>query len=149
MTNSKVRQKGKRELMAVYRSCRIKDGLVEKEITDKWTYWYNLERTGKRGNYIIYEVIDSPILHRADDKAFAREFFCQVDIFSLDSFETEKVQTLIESLENALTKSGFEVDFKSEMYEDDTKLFHLPIYISKLYSEGGLKQNVNRCIDTL
>ena len=145
MTNSKVRQKGKRELMAIFRGCRIKDGLTEKEITDKWTYWYNLERIGKRGNYIIYEVLDSPVMHRADDRAYSREFFCQVDIFSLDSFETEGLQTVIETLENALTKAGFEVDFKDEMYEDDTKLFHLPIYISKFYAAamltGGLHGN--------
>jgi hypothetical protein len=139
MTNYKTRQKGKRELMAIFRACRIRDGLTEKEITDKWTFWYNLERTGKRGNYIIYEVLDSPVLHRADDKVLTREFFCQVDVFSLDSFETERLAVLIDSLETALTAAGFEVIFKDEMYENDTKLFHVPIFISKLYAEGGLK----------
>lgn len=134
MTNSKARQKGKSELCEVFRLCRIGDGLTAKEINDKWTYWYNLERTGKRGNYIIYEVLDSPALHRADDKVLSREFFCQVDIFSLNSFETEIMQTMIESLEKGLIKAGFEVDFKDEMYENDTQLFHLPIYISKLYA---------------
>ena len=134
MTNTAIRRKGKAELMSIFRGCRIKDGLIENEITDKWTYWYNLERTGKRGNYIIYEVIDTPVLHRADDKAFSREFFCQIDIFSLGSFETEKMQALVENLEKALLTSGFEVDFKDERYESDTKLFHLPIYVSKLYT---------------
>jgi len=137
MTNAKVRQIGKKELMEIFRLCRIKDGLMEKEITEKWTYWYNLERTGKRGNYIIYEVIDSPVLHRADDKAFTREFFCQIDVFSVDSFETEKLQTLVGNLEEILAKNGFEVDFKTENYENDTRLFHLPIYVSKLYAQGG------------
>lgn len=134
MTNSKIRQKAKRELREIFRLCRIEDGLTAKEITEKWSYWYNLERTGKRGNYIIYEIIETPVMHRADDTVLTRELYCQVDIFSTDSFETEKLTSLIESLEKGLIKAGFEVDFKDEMYEPDTRLFHLPIYISKLYA---------------
>lgn len=133
MTNSLARKRGKKEIRQVFKALRIKDGLTEDICGDEFAYWYNKSRDGSKGNYIIYETIDSDPVHRADDVVISRDFFCQIDIFSIRSFETKQLQSLVERLENKLTEFRFEVNMEDERYEPDTGLYHLIFYVSKLY----------------
>ena len=134
MTNSKARTLGKKDLCAVFRNLRIKDGLGDEEIGDgDFSYWYNKARDGQIGNYLIYEIIDSEPTHRADDAVIGREFFCQIDVFSVRSFESKQLSEFIGQLEEKLLEKRFEVEMRGEDYEPDTRLYHQILYVSKLF----------------
>ncbi len=134
MTNVKAREKGKKELAAVFKSLKFKDGLTEKNIAAvDFLYYYNRSRDGQKGNYIIYETIESNPAVRADNVVYGREYFAQIDIFSVYSFETKKLCDVISGIEERLTEKMFEVDMKEELYESDTGLYHQILYVSKTY----------------
>jgi hypothetical protein len=134
MTNSRARALGKKLLRRIFRELRIKDGLGDDPIAgDEFSYWYNRERDGFRGNYLVYEVIDSEPTHRADDCVIGRDFFCQIDMFSIRSFESKQLTGLISQLEDRLTDYGFEVNMQGEGYEPDTRLYHQILFVSKLF----------------
>ena len=134
ITNHRVRSLGKKEIMAVFKSLKIKDGIGDQDInTNEFSYWYNKARDGMIGNYIIYEVVSSEPMYRADNIVIGRDFFCQVDIFSINSFESKKLKEMIRKLEEKLLERSFEIEFAEENYEPDTKLYHQIMYISKLY----------------
>lgn len=134
LTNSRARMLGKKLLRKVFRELRIKDGLGDEPIgEDEFSYWYNKERDGQRGSYLIYEVIDSDPVYRADDKVYGRDFFCQIDIFSIRGYETKQLSEFVGRLEDKLTDYGFEVQMQGESYEPDTRLYHQLIYVSKLF----------------
>lgn len=134
ITNSNVRALGKKELRMVFKDLRIKDGFREDEIgSDEFSYWYNKSRDGMCNNYLVYEIIDSEPAYRADDHVISRNFYCQIDIFSIQSFETKELIRFIERLENKLTEYRFEVEFSDELFESDTRLHHQILIISKIY----------------
>ena len=138
ISNSQARTRGKRELRAVFKALRYKDGLtIEQEgvqvKTDDFVYYYNKARDGQIGNYIVYEVVASDPTQRADDKVIGREFYAQVDVFSTSSFESKLLAETLAKLEEKLTEAGFEVDAQSEDYEPDTRLYHQVYYIIKQY----------------
>lgn len=134
MTNFKARHKGKKELADIFKSLKFKDGLTDKNITaDDFVYYYNKARNGQKGNYIIYETIDSNPAVRADDVVYGREYFVQIDIFSTSSFETKKLQDVISGIEEKLIEKMFEMDMKEELYESDTGLYHQILFVSKTY----------------
>jgi len=134
MTNSKARTLGKKELRAVFKALRIKDGLGDEPISpDEFIYWYNKSCNGQTGNYIIYEVIDTESARRADDAVIGREFFCQIDVFSVRGYESKQMTEFLERLENKLLEKGFEVEMRGEDYEPDTRLYHQIFYVSKLF----------------
>jgi len=150
---------GKKDVRSVFKALRIKDGLGDDlaslagcgavaphpckstsgfdgsaEINaDEFSYWYNKNRDGQIGNYLIYEVIDSEPTYRADDAVISRDFFCQIDVFSVQSFESKQLSDFLGRLEEKLLEKGFEVQMQSEDYEPDTRLYHQIIYISKMY----------------
>jgi len=149
MTNSKTRERGKRELRRVFKDCRFKDALTLGEqdaprqsgslTLDDFIYYYNKARDGVSStpvgnlNYIIYETISTEPTRRADNVVIGREFFAQVDVFSVKSFESKIMQDTLAKLEEKLTAAGFEVEMQSEDYEPDTRLYHQVFYVSKQY----------------
>jgi hypothetical protein len=138
MTNSKARTAGKKDLRRVFRECKFKDALTldegDKSAPDDFIFYYNKARDGTVGNYVVYEVISTDALHRADDAVIGREFFAQVDVFSVKSFESKLLAETLNKLEEKLTAAGFEVDAESEDYEPDTRLYHQVIFVSKMYA---------------
>ncbi len=134
MTNCRARTLGKKDLKSVFKLLRIKDGIGEDEIKpDEFSYWYNKNRDGTVGNYIIYEVIDSEPSHRADDKVYGREFYAQIDVFSIRSFESKELSDFLGRLEEKLTEHLFEVEMQGEEYEQDTRLYRQTLFVSKIY----------------
>jgi len=138
ITNSNVRKRGRRELRAMFKILRFKDGLtLGTEETDAgandFVYYYNKSRDGQIGNYLVYEVIASDPMRRADDKVIGREFYAQVDVFSTSSFESKLLTETLVKLEEQLTEAGFEVDAQGEDYEPDTRLYHQIYFIAKQY----------------
>lgn len=136
-TNAKVRMQGKQELMRVFRECHFKDALTledcGKTTVQDFIYYYNTGRSGQIGNYIVYEVISSDPMRRADDVVVAREFYAQIDVFSVKSFESASLQDTLAKLEDRLMVAGFEIDMRDEDYEPDTRLYHQTLFISKQY----------------
>ena len=100
---------------------------------EDFVYYYNKNRNGQIGNYIVYEVIASEPTRRADDVVIGREFYAQVDIFSTSGFESKLLQETLAKLEDKLTEAGFEVDAREEDFEADTRLYHQVYFISKQY----------------
>lgn len=133
ITNSRVRIKGRKELRGVFQALRFKDGLTEKAEANEFTYWYNKSRDGEIGNYVIYEVLNTETLYRADDVSALRLFQCQIDIFSVYSFETKQLSDVLEALEKQLVKTGFTVEMSMEEYEQDTRLYHAVFIALKVY----------------
>lgn len=135
--NNNVRQRSKRDLKKVFKECRFKDGLTlgdeGKPAADDFVYHYNKSRDGEIGNYIVYEIISTDAIRRADDAVIGREVFAQIDVFSLKSFESKALQTTLAKLEEKLTETGFEVEAREEAYEQDTRLYHQVYFVSKLY----------------
>ena len=134
MTNAKARALGKKLLQKVFCELRIKDGLGDEPIAEgDFSYWYNKSRDGQIGNYLIYEVIDSEPVYRADDKIIGRDFFAQIDVFSVRGFESYELSEFISRLEEKLLDKGFEVEMRGEDYEPDTRLYRQIFYVSKLF----------------
>ena len=134
MTNSRARALGKKTLRAAFKALKIKDGLGDEGIgADGFSFWYNKARDGQVGNYLIYEVINSEPTHRADDAVIGREFFAQIDVFSVRGFETSFLLDFLSRLEEQLLNRGFEVEMRGEDYEPDTRLYRQIFYVSKLY----------------
>ncbi len=134
MTNYKARMMGKKDLKAVFKALRIKDGIGDDEIkSDDFSYWYNKNRDGTIGNYLIYEIVDSEPAHRADDQVYGREFFAQIDVFSVRSFESKELSNFIQKLEEKLVEHRFEVDMQGEEYEQDTRLYRQTLFVTKIY----------------
>jgi len=135
--NSKTRERGKKDLRRVFRDCKFRDALTLNEqdapAPDDFIYYYNKARDGQVGNYIIYETIASDPTRRADDVVIGREFYAQVDVFSVKSFESKLMQDTLAKLEEKLTAAGFEIDMRDEDYEPDTRLYHQALFVSKLY----------------
>jgi hypothetical protein len=137
ITNSRARALGKRDLRSVFRALRFKDGLTEQATDGEFGYHYNKARDGRgtpAGNYSIYETISTEATHRADDAVLCRDFFAQMDVFSVRSFESKLLSETITKLEEKLTEKGFEVTMEEEQFEPDTKLYHQILFVSKLYS---------------
>ena len=136
LTNSSARAKGKKQLARVFKDCCFIDALMLEQTApspDDFIFYYNKARDGTVGNYIIYEVISSDAAYRSDDRVMGREFFSQVDVFSVNSFESKVMRDTLEKLETRLTAAGFEVDAGSEDYESDTRLYHQVLYVNKLF----------------
>ena len=135
VTNTKARERGKRELRRVFRECKFKDALTldegDKPTPDDFIYYYNKARDGQVGNYVIYEIIASDPTRRADDVVIGREFYAQVDVFSIKSFESKLMQDTLAKLEENLTAAGFEIDMRGEDYEPNTRLYHQALFVSK------------------
>jgi hypothetical protein len=135
--NNTVRKRGKAELRRVFRDCKFKDALTVEEseppAQDDFIYYYNKARDGTVGNYIVFEVISTDALQRADDSVIGREFFCAVDVFSVKSFESKFLTDTLAKLEEKLTAAGFEVDAQGEDYEPDTRLYKQTYYVGKIY----------------
>jgi hypothetical protein len=133
MTNSRARTLGKKELRKIFKEMRFADGLTDTAEDGEFSYWYNKSRDGQIGNYIVYEVVDSNAVYRADDAVIARELYCQIDVFSVRGFETQQLSETLLHLEKKLLEHGFEVEMHKEAYESDTRLYHVVLLVNKLY----------------
>jgi len=144
LTNARVRALGKKDLRRVFRVCKFRDALTLDEgdvpVPDDFIYYYNKARDlpagrqgGTVGNYVVYETVSTDPARRADDVVIGREFYAQVDVFSVKSFESKFLQDALARLEEKLTTAGFDVYAHGEDYEPDTRLYHQILYVSKLF----------------
>ena len=142
MRNIDARKKARGEIKDALRTAGLLDGITlqaqQLHNETRPCFWRGVVRdevARQKDQYVTWHIPSSSAAERADDKAFLREITVAVDVFSKRSFESEQNHKLLERLEDAFTESGFEVEFADEQYENDTKLYHYPLTIFKLY--GG------------
>ena len=140
MTNTESRRKARIEIIETLKSAGLVDGIsmqaTQLSQAARPAFWHGVVRNDKakqKDSYVTWHIPASPSSKRADDKTFLREVTIAVDVFAKRSFSSEQNHKLLEALETAFEKSGYEVEFGEEQFESDTELFHYPITIFKLY----------------
>ena len=82
--------------------------------------------SGRADTYITFFLLDGNERFHADDSVRNEEDTYRIDVFS----RTDYTQ-LIRELKREIRNAGFYgVNTGPEMYEDDTKLFHMPVEAS-------------------
>lgn len=90
-----------------------------------------LTYSGSAETFITYQCITSTETAFADDDNEAEEFLYRVDIFSRRDYIA-----LLRQTKRALKLAGFYgVTIEAELYENDTRFFHVPI--NAYYCEEG------------
>ena len=142
MTNIQARKLAREDIRKALRAAGLLDGisLQASQLHNEShpCFWRGAIRdpvARSKDQYVTWHIPSSDTAERADDKTFLREITIAVDVFSKRSFESEANHKLLERLETAFDNAGYEVEFADEIYENDTKLFHYPLTLYKLY--GG------------
>jgi len=142
MTNIQARKLAREDIRAALRAAGLLDGISlqasQLHNETRPCFWRGVIRdpvARAKDQYVTWHIPSSEASERADDKTFLREITIAVDVFSKRSFESEANHKLLERLEKAFDEARFEVEFADEQYENDTKLFHYPLTLFKLY--GG------------
>jgi len=142
MTNVQARKLAREDIRAALRSAGILCGisLTAQQLQNEsrpcfWRGVINDPVARAKDHYITWHIPSSNSKTHADDKTLIREITIAVDVFSKRSFESEANHKLLQRLETAFDEAKFEVEFSDELYENDTKLFHYPLTLYKIY--GG------------
>jgi len=142
MTNLQARKLAREDIRKALRAAGLLDGISlqasQLHNESRPCFWRGVIRdpvARAKDQYVTWHIPSSDTAERADDKTFLREITIAVDVFSKRSFESEANHKLLERLETAFDNAGYEVEFADEIFENDTKLFHYPLTLYKLY--GG------------
>jgi len=142
MRNIDARKKAREEIKTALKAAGLLDGisLQAQQLHNETRpcFWRGVVKdpvARAKDIYVTWHIPSSTAAERADDKTFLREITIAVDVFSKRSFESEANHKMLERIETATSEAGFEVEFADELYEDDTKLYHYPLTLYKLY--GG------------
>ena len=142
MTNLLARKLAREDIRNALRSAGLLCGisLTAQQLQNEsrpcfWRGVINDPVARAKNHYVTWHIPSSDSHSRADDKTIIREIVIAVDVFSKRSFESEQNHKLLQRLETAFDETGFEVEFADELYENDTKLFHYPLTLYKIY--GG------------
>lgn len=100
----------------------IKKDLTDKRITDicNSIHYLHKDESISIDTYIEYEILSKKYSDYAGDYNTAESYLIQVDIFSKSNF----IQ-LEEIIETVLKEKGYRFVESVDLYEDDTKLYHL------------------------
>jgi len=144
MRNIDARAKARHEVKLTLRAAGLLDGISlqasQLQNETRPCFWRGVIKdpvARQKDIYVTWHIPSSTAAERADDKTFLREITIAVDVFSKRSFESEANFKMLDRLETAFDEAGFEVEFADEQYETDTKLYHYPLTLYKLY--GGNK----------
>lgn len=100
----------------------IKNDLNDKRITSKCNsiHYLHKDESILTDTYIEYEILSKKYSDYAGDNSIAENYLIQVDIFSKANFSD-----LEEVIEAVLKEKGYRFVESVDLYEDDTKLYHL------------------------
>lgn len=99
------------------------DRLLKKTIDALGIPCQRLKFDGKADEYVVYQLIVSSDVEENDDETYTAECLYRIDFFSKSNF-TKKVESIVK----ALKKAGFYgITREGEIYEDDTKYYHVPL----------------------
>ena len=145
MTNTEARKQARIGVIRTLKNAGLVEGISlsnEKLLaTRDTTFWHGVvrnETVRAKDNYVTWHIPASGAVARADNKINAREIVIAVDVFSKRSFDSEQNHKLLDKLETAFDENGFEVELASEMYENDTQLFHYPMTLYKTIYAGDI-----------
>lgn len=78
---------------------------------------------GEEDTFITFMVYFAQENEYYDDERTAKEYYIKIDIFSKNSYTD-----IIEDVITTMKENGFEYESEaSDLYEEDTKLYHKPI----------------------
>lgn len=75
--------------------------------------------SGSEGTYITFFEYDQGAGLEADDEELNSVHYIQIDVFSRGNF-----LSIVKNVKRKMTLAGFKKNFETEMYENDTKLYH-------------------------
>ena len=75
--------------------------------------------TGSESTYVTFFEYDQGAGLEADDEEQNTVHYVQIDIYSRGNF-----LSIVKNVKRKMKQAGFKKNFETEMYEDDTKLFH-------------------------
>ncbi|KMJ54993.1 hypothetical protein AB685_29580 [Bacillus sp. LL01] len=78
-----------------------------------------LNYTGSDQTYITFFEYDQGALLEADDEEVSTVYYIQVDVYSPGNY-----LNLVNQVKQKMKQAGFKKNAETEMYENDTKLFH-------------------------
>ncbi|MED1603053.1 hypothetical protein [Alkalihalophilus marmarensis] len=78
-----------------------------------------LNYSGSEQTYIIFREYDQRALLEADDVEVTTVYYIQVDIYSPGNY-----LPLVKQVKKKMKQAKFKKNFETEIYEQDTKLFH-------------------------
>jgi hypothetical protein len=140
MTNTQARAKARIEIIKTLKAAGLVEGnsitAAQLQNESRPAFWRGVVRDPSakaKDVYATWEIVRSNAHTRGDDKTQLRELTIAVDIFSKRSFDSEQLHKLLDATETALTDAGFEVELANEQYHDDSKLFHQPMTLHKIY----------------
>lgn len=140
MNNTKARNSAKADLIKGLNMAGVVEGITltpeQIQSETRTIMWHGVLRNDlarNKPNYITYNISSSEARVRADDTTYLREVMIAVDIYSKHSFDSKDNYTLLLKVETKLAEKGFEIEMNDEIYENDTKLFHIPLTIYKNY----------------
>jgi len=140
MTNTQARKQARIDILRTLDQAGLVQGIAltpDQLIAETRTaYWHGIARcqiARAKDSYLTFHFPGSPVHTRADDAVFLREIMIAINVFSKRSFSSEANHKLLETLEEALTRNGYEVEIADEIYEEDTALFHYPMTAFKIY----------------
>lgn len=140
MTNNQARAKARIEIKDTFKVAGLIDGhsmtAAQLNSETRPAFWRGVVRdpTAKAKEHYARWAISSSRAHtRNDDKTSLRELTIAIDLFSKRSFDSEQAHKMLDAVEGAFTSAGFELELLDEQYEDDTKLWHQPLTLIKIY----------------
>jgi len=75
--------------------------------------------SGSERTYITFFEYDQGAGLEADDKEQSTAHYIQIDIYSPGNF-----LSIVKNVKRKMKQAGFKKNFETEMYENDTKLYH-------------------------
>lgn len=138
MNNTLARKTASTELKKIFEECNLLSGIsltaTKLESTTKVLYWRTAitnQKAFEKETYVIYTITSSDISTIADNKVKTREVIIALDIYTIKDLNTREIVKLISDLEDKLVEFNWEVTYEEELYDNDNKLHHIPLTISK------------------
>ena len=140
LTNTEARRRARVDLIKTLKSAGLVEGIsLSNErllATRDTTFWHGVvrnETVRQKDIYVTWHIASSGPNSRADNSAYLRDVTIAVDVFSKRGFDSEANHKLMEKLETTFAAAGYELELADEIYEDDTKLFHYPLTLFRIY----------------
>ena len=138
VNNTLARKTASTELKKILEECDLLSGIsltaTKLESTTKVLYWRTAitsQKAFEKDTYIIYTITSSDIATIADNKVKTREVIIALDIYTIKDLNTREIVKLVSNLEDKLVEYNWEVTYEEELYDNDNKLHHIPLTISK------------------
>lgn len=138
MNNTQARRSASLEIKSILEKCGTSSGvsLDEERIknSNKVLFWragISSSAALEKSTYIIYTIISSDISTIADNRTKTREVVIELDIYTNKDLNTKSIVELVSKIEDMLIENSWQVEYEEELFDNDNKIYHIPLTISK------------------